>query len=146
MYTNQDPKNDSGNNVRRTQRRGRNITSQSEVFPSNVYPMYPNGGGENSSTNKVEKHSWWGRLKSTVAGTFEYLERRPGLNFGLFAIAQLFAEAGLPSLLAIGGLVIVMTVTAAQVYNSREFVNQGLAICAGLGLARMIQIAVTILL
>lgn len=145
MYANQDPNKASESNVSEYQRRGRNITSQSEVSSSKVYQMYPNKDAS-LRNNKSKQLSFWKQVKSTVIGTFEYLERRPKMNFGLFAIAQLFAGVGLPSLTAIGVMVIAMTLAAAQVYNSREFIHQGLAICGGLGVARIIQLAITILL
>lgn len=152
MYANQNPNNPSGKDSSRfSQRRGRNVTSQAEVVKpiveSNVYKIYPRNGKESpDKENPSAKDSFWKRLKTTVVETFEYLERRPRLNFGLFAIAQFFAGAGVPSLIMVGGLVIAMTVVAAQVYGSKEFVNQGVAICGGLILAKIAQLAVTILL
>ena len=145
MYRN-DPKNKGKNNIYDHPGRRRNITSESEVYSSKVYPIDRKRNKRSSSRRWKKKAHLWEKTKATVIGTLEYVEKRPRVNFGLFAIAQLFAGAGLPSLIAVGLLVLAMTLTAAKVYSSKEFINQGLAICGGLAIARIIQLIVTLLI
>lgn len=130
----------------RNARNRRNITKESEVYPSNVYQIGQRKYKRNKTIRRKEDANLWKKTGRTFIGTMEYIERRPGINFGLFAIAQLFAGAGPISLIAVGILVLGMTLTAAKVYSSREFIQQGLAICGGLAIARIIQLLITALM
>lgn len=139
-------------------RKLRNITAQSQMCqPSNVYPIYP--GNKTKSVDEVTGNKGKAQpkkqplmlptlkqLKTWLIESISYLEQRPGTNFGLFVAAQLIAGANLPSLIGIGVLVMSMGLGASRIWKSRAFVSQGLAICAGLGVARILQVAMTILL
>jgi hypothetical protein len=122
--------------------RRRNITKESKVYPSKVYPLEQK---RNSKANQRSKNPLWQKVKATVVESLQYVERRPVMNFQLFAIAQLFAGAGLASLVAVSLLVLAMISIAARVYKSREFIWQGIAICGGLAIARIIQAAIIIM-